>query len=81
MRMWIAPVLCAILLMATCTRAHAYQADRQPVFGTYSKAYQDRQQAKRWRALCKGAGRYQAMSEAYEAGKPDPCNAAREWVR
>lgn len=56
--------------------------DRQPIFGTYSKAYLDRQQLKKWKDLCKGGGRYQAMAEAYEARKPDPCNPkAREWQR
>lgn len=51
-------------------------------FGTYSQAYLDRQQIKKWKILCKGGGRYQAMAEAYNAGKPDPCNpAAKEWVR
>lgn len=42
-------------------------------FGTYSKAYIDRQDAKRWAELCKGGGRYQAMAEAFEKGKPNPC--------
>ena len=46
-------------------------------FGTYSQAYLDRQQAKKWKDLCSGGGRYQAMSEAYDAGKPDPCKEKR----
>lgn len=79
---WIVPALCALVLMATCTHARAYHPNAQPVFGNYSKSYQDRQRLKRWKELCKGAGRYQAMSEAYAARKPDPCNAnAKEWVR
>lgn len=36
---------------------------------------------KRWRELCKGGGRYQAMGEAYEMGRPDPCNGAKEWKK
>jgi len=69
---WIIPALCACVLVST--QAQAYQPGQHTTFGTYSKAYLDRQQAKRWKQLCKGGGRYQAMSEAYEAGKPDPCN-------
>lgn len=38
-------------------------------FGTFSPQYY----AKRWKKLCKGAGRYTAMAEAYEQGQPDPC--------
>jgi len=72
---WIIPALCACVLVATCTQARAYMSNQQPMFGTYSQKYLDRQQAKRWKELCKGGGRYQAMSEAYEAGKPDPCSA------
>jgi hypothetical protein len=71
---WIIPALCACVLIATCTQARAYLSN-QPAFGTYSQKYLDRQQAKRWKALCRGGGRYQAMSEAHEAGKPDPCNS------
>lgn len=66
-------IFAAVLLIATCIKAHAYLSDQPPLFGTYSKAYQDRWQAKKWRAMCKTGGRYQAMSEAYSAGKPDPC--------
>lgn len=86
MTQWIIPVCAAILLMATCTMGRMARADYHPGpnpgFGTYSKAYLDRQQLKKWKELCKGAGRYQAMGEAYNAGKPDPCNPrAKEWVR
>ena len=42
-------------------------------FGTYTQAYLDRKDAKRWKELCKGGGRYQAMAEAYDKGKPSPC--------
>lgn len=38
-------------------------------FGTYSTNYMRR----RWARLCKGGGRYQAMSEAYERGLANPC--------
>ena len=42
----------------------------RPGFGTYSQHYYQR----RWSRLCKGgAGRYDAMREAYDLGKPDPC--------
>lgn len=63
----------AVLLMLIASPAAAYQPGQQPMFGTYSKAHLDRQQVKRWRELCRGAGRYQAMSEAYAASKPNPC--------
>lgn len=66
-------ILCACVLVST--QAQAYMSKQQTTFGVYSQAYLDRQQAKRWKLLCKGAGRYQAMSEAHEAGKPDPCNS------
>jgi hypothetical protein len=68
--------LSLLLLLASAGAAEAsgYRPGENPSFGVYSRAYVDRQQAKRWRELCKGGGRYQAMSEAYEAGKPDPCN-------
>lgn len=46
-------------------------------FGTFSPQYY----AKRWKKLCKGAGRYTAMAEAYEQGRPDPCGPATEWKR
>jgi hypothetical protein len=70
---WIIPALSALILVATCIHARSdYRANQQPAFGTYSQAYLDRQQAKRWKALCKSGG-YQATSEAYSAGKPDPC--------
>lgn len=66
--------LCVCVL--SCTQAQAYISNHQPMFGTYSQKYLDKQQAKRWKQLCRGGGRYQAMSEAYQAGKPDPCNSA-----
>lgn len=37
--------------------------------------------AGRWREMCKGAARYEAMREAYELRKPDPCNGGKVWVR
>jgi hypothetical protein len=70
---WTVLIFAACLLVATCVQARADMFDGQPVFGTFSKAYLDRQQLKKWKQLCKGGGRYQAMSEAYSAGKPDPC--------
>lgn len=42
-------------------------------FGTYTPAYYQR----RWKKLCKGGGRYEAMSEAYELGMRDPCQGMR----
>lgn len=38
-------------------------------FGRYSRAYYER----RWKRMCKGGARYDAMREAFEAGKPNPC--------
>ena len=35
----------------------------------------------RWKVMCKGPARYEAMREAYELRKPDPCNGAKQWVR
>ena len=37
--------------------------------------------AGRWREMCKGPARYDAMREAYELRMPDPCNGAKKWVR
>jgi len=36
---------------------------------SYGDIYYDR----RWWKLCKGGGRYVAMAEAHELGKPNPC--------
>lgn len=38
-------------------------------FGTYSQQYLER----RWRRMCSGPARYDAMREAYERGLPQPC--------
>lgn len=59
---------------------------RAQEFGTFSDAYLAKRAAKaqaaEWKELCKGAGRYAAMREAYEQRKPDPCNPkATRWVR
>jgi hypothetical protein len=67
----------ACILVSFQAQADIYRPNAQPMFGTYSQAYLDRRQAKRWKKLCKGGGRYQAMSEANSVGKPDPCRAAR----
>lgn len=37
------------------------------------RAAMERYYIHRWAQLCKGGGRYQAMSEAYELGRPSPC--------
>jgi len=47
MTQWIIPVCAVIVLMATCTMARADYHPRQQGFGTYSKAYLDRQRL-RW---------------------------------
>lgn len=73
-RLWVL-TLGALVLMATCTQARAADLiTGQPAFGTYTQRYLDRQQLRRWQELCRGGGRYQAMSEAYDLGKPNPCN-------
>ena len=71
---WIIPVICACVLIATCTQARAfdYRPNEQPVFGTFSQKYLDRQQKKRWKVLCR-YDRQRAASEAHSVGKPDPC--------
>lgn len=56
----------AFVLMATPASSADLPLAR---FGTYSDAHL----RKRWANLCKGGGRYQAMAEAYELGRPDPC--------
>jgi hypothetical protein len=66
-------VLSVCVLICSQAQADIYRPNAQPMFGTYSQAYLDRQQAKSWKELCKGGGRYRAMSEAYSVGKPDPC--------
>ncbi len=68
-------IFAALLLIATCANARAYLSNQPEIFGSYSQAYKDRWQLKKWRAMCKTGARYQAMSEAYNVGKPDPCNA------
>jgi hypothetical protein len=39
------------------------------LFGVYSRHYMHR----RWKRMCKGPERYDAMREAYERGMPQPC--------
>jgi hypothetical protein len=39
------------------------------LFGVYSRHYMHR----RWKRMCKGPERYDAMREAYERGLPMPC--------
>lgn len=39
-------------------------------FGAYSLKYYER----RWKRMCQGSARYAAMREAYEMGRPQPCN-------
>ena len=56
--------LLLLLAFAGAAEASAYRPGENPSFGTYTRVYVDRQQAKRWRELCKGGGRYQAMGEA-----------------
>lgn len=48
---------------------HGYSRAPLGTFGTYSNHYLHR----RWARMCKGAARYQAMGEAYEMGRPQPC--------
>ena len=70
---WI--ILCACILTCTQAKAFDYRPNEQPVFGTYSQKYLDRQQRQRWKALC----RYdlqRAAAEANSVGKPDPCHSA-----
>jgi hypothetical protein len=38
-------------------------------FGTYSDEYY----ARRWRRMCDGPARYDAMREAADRGRPNPC--------
>lgn len=42
-----------------------------------ARNYHEKWLKERWATLCKGGGRYQAMAEAYEMGRPDPCNGAK----
>lgn len=47
---WIIPALCALVLTAcTTSRAGNYRPNAAPVFGTYSKAYEERQRVKVYR--------------------------------
>lgn len=74
--------LAAMLLMQALMDSRKALSMGSTQFGTYSQAHIDQQQSKKWKELCRGAGRYQAMREAYDAGKPDPCNPkAKEWTR
>ena len=50
------------------------------MFGTYNDAFMERRQAKKWKKMCEGSARYDAMSEAYVLRKPNPCDpTAKEW--
>lgn len=71
-----------LVLLAMCTVSHAADLKFDDthhigVFGTYSDAYLHR----RWVRMCRGPARYDAMREAYDMRKPDPCSGAKEWRR
>lgn len=59
------------------------QGRSAPVDGDVSKfgRYDDAYMRRRWRRMCQGSARYQAMGEAYDARKPDPCSNAKTWMR
>ena len=67
-------VVAVILACVWIGRAYGMGSTK---FGTYTKAYEDKQDLKRWKKLCEGGGRYQAMAEAYDKHKPDPCNGVK----
>jgi len=62
-------------------------AGSQPSFGTYSDKYLARKKAKDERRdlrrdpRCDGSARYDAMREAYDRMKPNPCDGSKVWVR
>jgi hypothetical protein len=56
----------ALTLALACTSASAASLGR---FGTYSTVYIE----KRWAKMCEGSARYQAMWEAHDLSKPNPC--------
>ena len=39
--------------------------------------YGDHYYERRWRIMCLGPARYDAMAEAYELGRPNPCGHSR----
>ena len=60
----------------------------QPLFGTYSDKYLARKRAKqderrdlRRDPRCEGSARYDAMREAYDRMRPNPCDGSKVWVR
>jgi hypothetical protein len=63
-------LICAIELGHSAElRIRDYQRSRLDRFGQYGDAYYER----RWFKMCKGPARYDAMREAYELGKKNPC--------
>ena len=52
-----------------CLPIIGYQPGDIDKFGTYSDEYY----ARRWKRMCEGPARYDAMREANDRGKPMPC--------
>lgn len=59
----------AIWTVALAADRPVYRPGEIDKFGTYSLRYYE----KRWRAMCKGPARYDAMREASAMGRPQPC--------
>jgi hypothetical protein len=51
----------------------AKSAELMAPYTVRAHSYSDHFYARRWAKLCKGGGRYVAMAEAHDLGKPNPC--------
>lgn len=58
----------SLKLPSLITKGHSDSA-RIDQFGKYNMAYYQR----RWKRMCAGSARYDAMREAYEMKKEQPC--------
>lgn len=54
------------------TVGRSVQYDFGPALGTFG-TYSDPYLRRRWQRMCATAARYQAMAEAYDHGKQNPC--------
>jgi len=63
----------AAVFVLTCLAIDLARSAEIPVPSETIRNYSDHFYARRWAKLCKGGGRYVAMAEAHELGKPNPC--------
>jgi hypothetical protein len=59
-------------------QSYEYWASKYYLLSDKERNKLDQFLSKRWKVMCAGAARYAAMAEAYDLGKPDPCQRGNE---